>query len=209
MGLYAATMATHINILAATWAQVYPNFTDRSQRTYKNLVLSRHFQHRVRLQTTIAGAESLQGVILNVSPSLNIIAIVTAPPPSTHHILALSALKDFELLPPSAFSMPVMAAPERPPPLDMDAAMARANAALAKAKEKAAKRNLSVGKEVQEIFDAIGKTLPVRWDGKDIVVMDQVVVKGPGYKGDDCVAGKNAGQGALPRVRKVVSDVFS
>lgn len=168
-------------------------------------MLSRHFPHRVRLHTAIAGAETLQGVILNISPSLNIIAIVTAPPPSTHHILALSALRDFELLPPNAFSVPATAAPERPPPLDMDAAMARANAALAKAKEKAAKRNVNVGKEVQEIFDAIGKQLPIRWDGKDIVVMDQVIIKGPGYKGDDCVAGKNAGQGALARVRKVVS----
>lgn len=83
--------------------------------------------------------------------------------------------------------------------------MARANAALAKAKEKAAKRNVNVGKEVQEIFDAIGRQLPVRWEGKDIVVMDQVVVKGPGYKGEDCVAGKNAAQGTLARVRKVVS----
>ncbi len=83
--------------------------------------------------------------------------------------------------------------------------MARANAALAKAKDKAAKRNPSVGKEAQEIFDAIGRQLPVRWEGKDIVVLDQVVVKGPGYRGEDCTAGKNAGQGTLARVRKVVS----
>lgn len=86
--------------------------------------------------------------------------------------------------------------------------MARANAAVAKAKEKAAKRNLSVGKEAQEIFDAIGRQLPVRWEGKDVVVMDQVIVKGPGYRGDDCVAGKNVGQGTLARVRKVVSCAF-
>ena len=47
--------------------------------------------------------------------------------------------------------------------------------------------------------------LPTRWDGKDIVVMDQVVVKGPGYRTEDCKAGKEAGS-ALTRVRKVVSD---
>jgi len=131
--------------------------------------------------------------------------MVTAPPPTTHHILAISALKDFELLPANSFPMPALPAPGSPPPLDMDAAMARANAALAKAKEKAAKRNLSVGKEAQEIFDAIGRQLPVRWEGKDIVVLDQVVVKGPGYRGEDCAVGKNAGQGTLARVRKVVS----
>lgn len=168
-------------------------------------MLSNYFKHRARLHTTIAGSETIQGVILNITPSLNILAIATAPPPTTHHILALSALKDFELLPANAFTMPALPAPGPPPPLDMDAAMARANAALAKAKEKAAKRNLSVGKEAQEIFDAIGRQLPVRWEGKDIVVVDQVVVKAPGYRGEDCTAGKNAGQGTLARVRKVVS----
>lgn len=83
--------------------------------------------------------------------------------------------------------------------------MARANAALAKAKEKAAKRNPSVSKEAQEIFDAIGRQLPTKWEGKDIVVMDQVVVRGPGYRAEDCKAGKDAVQGTLARVRKVVS----
>ena len=47
--------------------------------------------------------------------------------------------------------------------------------------------------------------LPTRWDGKDIVVMDQVVVKGPGYRSEDCRAGKEAGS-ALTRVKKVVSN---
>ena len=37
--------------------------------------------------------------------------------------------------------------------------------------------------------------------------MDQVVVKGPGYRSEDCKAGKEAGS-ALARVKKVVSDIF-
>lgn len=49
--------------------------------------------------------------------------------------------------------------------------------------------------------------LPTRWDGKDIVVLDQVVVKGPGYRSEDCRAGKEAGS-ALARVKKVVSKNF-
>lgn len=35
--------------------------------------------------------------------------------------------------------------------------------------------------------------------------MDQVVVKGPGYRSEDCRAGKEAGS-ALARVKKVVSE---
>ncbi len=50
--------------------------------------------------------------------------------------------------------------------------------------------------------------LPTKWDGKDIVVMDQVVVKGPGYRSEDCKAGKEAGS-ALARVKKVVSQMSS
>ena len=46
--------------------------------------------------------------------------------------------------------------------------------------------------------------LPTRWEGKDIVVMDHVVVKGPGYRSEDCKAGKEAAS-ALGRVKKVVS----
>lgn len=49
--------------------------------------------------------------------------------------------------------------------------------------------------------------LPTKWDGKDIVVMDQVVVKGPGYRSEDCRAGKEAGS-ALARVKKVVSKLY-
>ena len=50
--------------------------------------------------------------------------------------------------------------------------------------------------------------LPTRWEGKNIVVMDQVTVMGPGYKSEDCKAGKEAGS-ALARVKKVVSGFFS
>ena len=49
--------------------------------------------------------------------------------------------------------------------------------------------------------------LPTRWEGKNIVVMDQVTVMGPGYKSEDCKAGKEAGS-ALARVKKVVSRCF-
>lgn len=83
--------------------------------------------------------------------------------------------------------------------------MARAHAALAKEKEKAAKVNTNVPKEAQDLFAAIGRQLPTRWSGNDIVVMDQVTVKGPGYGSGDCRAAKNVAAGTLERVKKVVS----
>ena len=167
--------------------------------------LTRHLPHRVRLQTTLPMHPNLEGVIIFIDPNINILAFATRPPKTTHHLLALSSLRDFEILPNNAFTLPPLPPSGAPPPLDTEAIKARANTALAKAKEKAAKKNPSVSKEAQEIFDAIGRQFSTRWDGRDIVVMDQIIVKGPGYKGEDCKAGKDVPPATLTRVRKVVS----
>ena len=90
-------------------------------------------------------------------------------------------------------------------PLSTNFLQARAAAALARAHEKADRVNKSVSREAQEIFDALSRTLPTRWVGKDIVVMDQITVKGPSYKAEDCKAVKEAGPKTLDRVKKVVS----
>ena len=66
-----------------------------------------------------------------------------------------------------------------------------------------ARRGKGVSKEGQEIFDALVKTLPTRWDGTRIVVNDQVLIEAP-YRSEDCKASKEQG-GALAQVRRVVS----
>ena len=85
------------------------------------------------------------------------------------------------------------------------ALLARANTALARVKERAAKINAGVGREIQDVFDALDKQFGARWNGKDIIVMERVVVKGPYYKGDDCKVITKDGEGLLSRVKKVVS----
>lgn len=67
------------------------------------------------------------------------------------------------------------------------------------------KINPQATREAQELFDAIARTLPTRWEKTDIVVMDQVVVKGPGYKVEDCRSGRDTQPHMLARVKKVVS----
>lgn len=99
---------------------------------------------------------------------------------------------------------PAPSVPAPPPYLSAAALQARAAGALQRAHERASKVNKNVSKEAQDIFDAISRMLPTKWDGKDILVMDQVSVKGPGYRSEDCRAGKEAGP-ALARVKKVVS----
>ena len=70
-------------------------------------------------------------------------------------------------------------------------------------KEAASRKNKNVSKEAQELFDGISRTLPTRWDGNSIVVMDSVVISAP-YRGEDCRAGNGVPAGTLSRVRKVV-----
>ena len=64
---------------------------------------------------------------------------------------------------------------------------------------------MAVGRETQDVFDALDKQFGARWNGKDICVMERVLVRGPGYKGDDCMIITKDGEGLLARVKKVVS----
>ncbi len=77
-------------------------------------------------------------------------------------------------------------------------------ATVARLRAEEARRGKGVSREAQQIFDALGRTMPVRWDAERIVVLDAVVISPP-YGAGDCRAGKGAGAQALPRIRKVVS----
>ena len=66
-----------------------------------------------------------------------------------------------------------------------------------------------MGREAQDIFDALDKQFSARWNGKDIIVMERVVVRAPGYRGEDCRVVTKDGEGLLGRVKKVVSLLLS
>lgn len=153
---------------------------------------------RVRLQTTIPAHPTLEGTLYTICPLTHLLALSTAPPKSTYHIVPLPSITTFTVV------SPAPSVPPPPPYLPTPALHARAATALQRAHEKANKVNRNVSKEAQEIFDAISRILPTRWEGKDIVVMDQVTVKGPGYRSEDCRAAKEA-TSTLATVKKVVS----
>ncbi|KAF6233024.1 hypothetical protein HO173_008780 [Letharia columbiana] len=154
---------------------------------------------KVRVQTTVSAHPTLEGTLYTICPLTHIVALSTTPPNTIHHLLSLPSITTLTIL------SPPPSVPALPPYLSTTALHARAAAALQRAHEKASRVNRNVSKEAQEIFDAISRMLPTRWDGKDIVVMDQVVVKGPGYRSEDCRAGKEAGS-ALARVKKVLEN---
>lgn len=164
----------------------------------------------IRLQTTLPSQPTIEGTLFTACPITNLVAVATTTSPNTpptHHILPITSIHNFTLLsvpPPSNdFSSP----PNTTPPLSSvptAALLARADAAVARLKEAASRKNKNVGKEAQDLFDGISRTLPTRWDGNNIVVMDSVVISSP-YRGEDCKAGNGVPPTTLSRVRKVVS----
>ncbi|GBF89592.1 hypothetical protein Rsub_02310 [Raphidocelis subcapitata] len=101
--------------------------------------------------------------------------------------------------------------PSHPPELflpnvDRERARLREEKALKQAEADLAKVGVGVTREAQSIFDALSKTLPCAWRGRDIIVMESVVVPPP-YNPESCAArGGGAGEGgALERIRRVLT----
>jgi hypothetical protein len=81
---------------------------------------------------------------------------------------------------------------------------ARLAATLATLRAEDARIGKNVTREAQDIFDALERTLPTRWDGVNIIVSDAVMIVPP-YRSEDCKAGTGAATQSLGRVKIVVS----
>ncbi|CAK9224764.1 unnamed protein product [Sphagnum jensenii] len=86
------------------------------------------------------------------------------------------------------------------PYLDMTSLRNREEAAIRQAEAEAERFGVGVTQEAQDIFDALSKTLPVRWENTAILVMNEVHVSQP-YLPDNVIGGPPA---ANERVRKVL-----
>ncbi|BGP45055.1 hypothetical protein JCM10450v2_000872 [Rhodotorula kratochvilovae] len=120
-----------------------------------------------------------------------------APPQRTYHLLktssllsvtALSSVPDAALPSPS---MPLSFAHLPSTPTELSSAVARAQAARARVGQ-------GVSADAQALFDALARTLPVRWAGQSIVVLEEVVVEAP-YG----VANVKGAKGSAERVERV------
>ncbi|KAG6601368.1 Protein LSM12-like A, partial [Cucurbita argyrosperma subsp. sororia] len=84
--------------------------------------------------------------------------------------------------------------------LDLNTLRAREELAIRQAEIEAERIGVGVTSEAQSIFDALSKTLPVRWDKTVIVVMNEVRVSSP-YLPESVSGGTPA---ANERVKKVL-----
>lgn len=126
-------------------------------------------------------------------------------PPSTkrnYHLIKSTQIKSVQVLSlvPDA-SIPSPASQLRS--INPAELSARVEKAVQEDQKARARVGQGVSDEAQALFDALGKTLPVRWAGRSIVVMDEVIIGEP-YGVADVKGGKGAG-GYVERVKKVVS----
>ncbi|KAI4143486.1 MAG: hypothetical protein L6R39_004551 [Caloplaca ligustica] len=188
-----------------------PNMGPSNMVSLEN-ALSGAIGARIRLQTTLPSQPTMEGTLFTACPITNLVAIATAAmspnTQPTHHILPISSIQNFTLISappaPNGFASP----PNSTPALTnvpTAALLARADAAVARLKEAASRKNKNVSKEAQDLFDGISRTLPTRWDGNNILVMDSVAIIAP-YRGEDCRAGNGVPAATLSRVRKVVDN---
>ncbi|TYJ49646.1 hypothetical protein E1A91_A01G148900v1 [Gossypium mustelinum] len=84
--------------------------------------------------------------------------------------------------------------------LDLTSLQAREDSAIRQAEADSERLGVGVTSEAQTLFDALSKTLPVRWDKTVIVVMNEVRVSSP-YLPESVSGGTPA---ANERVRKVL-----
>ncbi|SPO23060.1 uncharacterized protein UTRI_01738 [Ustilago trichophora] len=66
-------------------------------------------------------------------------------------------------------------------PVSLKAAQLREADAVKQSLTKVARTGKDVSQLGQQVFDALSKTLPCRWHESHIIVMEEVVISGPGY----------------------------
>ena len=173
---------------------------------YHSILVQLTISCRVRLTTTAPTSSTYESYIYACAASpLNLLTLTPTWPPApapSLTLLPLSTIQSFTLISlpkPNSTVPPIL--PEDPSYL---AHTTRTTIdSLLKAQARIGK---GVSQEAQEIFDGINRTLPSRWDGKTILVIDTVAIHPP-YRSEDCrgLKGKDPGVQMLGRVKKVVS----
>jgi hypothetical protein len=95
------------------------------------------------------------------------------------------------------------------PPLPSTAADLSARVDRAVAEDRRARARLApagAAPAAQGLYDALAKTLPVRWAGESIVVLDEVVIESP-YEPQNVKGGKGSAE-RVERVKKMASPFF-
>ncbi|GAA6052320.1 hypothetical protein JCM3770_007250 [Rhodotorula araucariae] len=128
----------------------------------------------------------------------------SAPPARTYHFLKTSSLVSVTVL----SSTPDPALPAATAPLSfahLASTPTELAGAVARAQQAQARVGQGVSADAQALFDALARTLPVRWAGQSIVVLDEVVVGAPYGVAD--VKGAKGSAERVERVKKMLEGI--
>ncbi|KAI8621059.1 anticodon-binding domain-containing protein [Chytriomyces sp. MP71] len=92
-------------------------------------------------------------------------------------------------------------------PINLQKIQHRRQAAIAAERESVKKIGVNVSKHAQDIFNALDKTMPTRWKGDAIIVLDEVMIMAP-YRIDDVRGITPTSGSAVDRVQKVLEQVL-
>ncbi|GAA6035381.1 hypothetical protein JCM8097_008847 [Rhodosporidiobolus ruineniae] len=167
-------------------------------------------------RVTVAPSGSLpqrdiEGALFAHDPSIVVLSSPSSSAPArrSYHLINISHIKAVHVV--STTPDPSLPSPSAPLPSSSSASPADLSARVDKAVAEDRKARARVGQgvtpEAQALFDALGKTMPVRWAGKQIVVMDEVVVDEP--YGSENVKGAKGAADRVERIKRVVEGIRS
>jgi len=162
----------------------------------------REFAEGCKLQIQTTFGEAVEGYVLTYDQGTNILVLQEGDMAGGRRnlrFLKTTFIKDVKLVGQAqkdAYELKIS------PPPDMKSLRDREEAAIKQAEAEAERIGVGVTAEAQDIFDALSKTLPCRWDKTTILVMNDVCVNQP-YKPENVIGGATA---ANERVRKVLEE---
>lgn len=154
----------------------------------------------VKLSTVLD--EEVEGEIFALDTNTNCLVLVQPGSTPFHNTLRLLKLNFLKAV--------VSSEPPSNPPstqlpyVDMQRCRDREEKAIRAAEMEANKIGVGVTRQAQQIFDALCKTLPCRWDGQRIVVLDEIDISPP-YSPQDCRSRHPEDTTAMARVKKVLT----
>ncbi|KAL3685498.1 hypothetical protein R1sor_003520 [Riccia sorocarpa] len=150
--------------------------------------------HRLAIKTTFG--DDFEGHVLTYDKSTNIIENDSVGPTRRNlRFVKENYIKDCKLLGKVDDTFDF-----KTPLPDIGALRSREEAAIRQAEQEAERIGVNVSQEAQDIFDALSKTLPVRWKDTSIAVLNDVLVSSP-YHAENVTGGTAT---ANERVRKVL-----
>lgn len=167
----------------------------------------------VKLKLNENGAEDrwVEGKIWCYDPVPGVV-ILESPGTSkgrlTYRMIKVNQIKDLQVgdlidpIPPNSSSIiPKILEPVRP--INVTAIAMREAHAVKADDARRARIGHGVSRWAQEIFDALGKTLPVRWHQTSIIILDDVLLTGPNYRSEDIKMSSNASGNNNARMNRV------